>query len=104
MTKRHELRKATVAATRGRKKALADANKAIDKITKKYWDDLDEGVNAIFQACVDAGFEYTGTERRIIPSGRIVYPFSLEGDDKYGLAVSTYQMQSGRWELTAYVS
>lgn len=101
-------RKTRVQDARKRKSAKDTANKVIAALNhNKYWDDLHEGVDAIMQAVEDAGFEIgkAGVSTSVSENGtRKIYGLELDADDNYGLSISTYQMHSGRWEITAYVS
>ena len=100
-------RKSGERARRTVRKALDQANEAIERLVRnKYAADKDEMEEEIWEACREAGFEVSGCVASTERDGNTRETFRLtdaEGGEHF-LHISTYQMETGTWEFVAYVS
>ena len=105
---RVQMRKAKAAEARGRKNAKEQANAALyDLNHNHYWRDKYEGMGAMRNAVLAAGYELTGeiwNEGGSDNEGRLSYAILTDSGDERALHIQWYRMPSGKWELNAYVN
>lgn len=98
---------ATARAARAREAARNLANDNLHTVGLMYHTDWNKVIATLFEIVREAGFEVGESSQSSTSTadhGRATAPVGLDGDEGRMLVFTWYKMQSGNWEIVAYVS